>query len=151
MNLFVKKPINQLIETAEGGEYQLKRSLGALNLVSLGIGAIIGAGLIYIDRYCRSRKCGACRGAFLCGGGHRLCFCGLVLQRAGVHDPCGRICIHLCICHHGRIYCLDHWLGFGFGICGGLGGGGGQLVTVCRFFFAGFWHQYPSPLCCLSF
>src|SRR5665213_755994 len=45
MNLFVKKPINQLIEAADGGEYQLKRSLGALNLVSLGIGAIIGAGL----------------------------------------------------------------------------------------------------------
>ncbi|MDE2009907.1 MAG: amino acid permease [Candidatus Omnitrophica bacterium] len=45
MNLFVKKPISQLVETAEGGEYQLKRSLGALNLISLGIGAIIGAGL----------------------------------------------------------------------------------------------------------
>ncbi len=45
MNLFVKKPISQLIESAEGGEYQLKRSLGALNLISLGIGAIIGAGL----------------------------------------------------------------------------------------------------------
>jgi APA family basic amino acid/polyamine antiporter len=45
MNLFVKKPINQLVESAESGEYKLKRSLGALNLVSLGIGAIIGAGL----------------------------------------------------------------------------------------------------------
>jgi APA family basic amino acid/polyamine antiporter len=45
LNLFIKKPIHKLVESAEGGEYKLKRSLGALNLVSLGIGAIIGAGL----------------------------------------------------------------------------------------------------------
>src|SRR4051812_36485528 len=30
---------------SEGGEHQLKRTLGAVNLVALGIGAIIGAGL----------------------------------------------------------------------------------------------------------
>ncbi len=45
MRLFIKKPIAQLIEAADSGEFRLKRSLSALNLVSLGIGAIIGAGL----------------------------------------------------------------------------------------------------------
>ena len=45
-NLFAKKPIDKLMaEAAETGEHTLKRSLGPINLVALGIGAIIGAGL----------------------------------------------------------------------------------------------------------
>jgi APA family basic amino acid/polyamine antiporter len=45
-NLFSRKPLNKLIvEAAEVGEHSLKRSLGPVNLVALGIGAIIGAGL----------------------------------------------------------------------------------------------------------
>jgi APA family basic amino acid/polyamine antiporter len=43
MNLFLKKPIAQI--QAETAHTELKRSLGALNLVSLGIGCIIGAGI----------------------------------------------------------------------------------------------------------
>jgi APA family basic amino acid/polyamine antiporter len=58
MNIFIKKPINQLIEAAEGGEYQLKRSLGALNLISLGIGAIIGAGLFTLTGMAASENAG---------------------------------------------------------------------------------------------
>jgi len=58
MNLFIKKPINQLIETAESGEYKLKRTLGALNLVSLGIGAIIGAGLFSLTGIAAAENAG---------------------------------------------------------------------------------------------
>jgi len=58
MNLFIKKPISQLIESAEGGEYQLKRSLGPLNLISLGIGAIIGAGLFSVTGIAASENAG---------------------------------------------------------------------------------------------
>lgn len=58
MNLFIKKPISQLIESAEGGEFQLKRSLGALNLVSLGIGAIIGAGLFSLTGIAAAENAG---------------------------------------------------------------------------------------------
>ena len=43
MSLFIKKPLHQMLEQAEGKG--LKRTLGAGNLVALGIGAIIGAGL----------------------------------------------------------------------------------------------------------
>jgi APA family basic amino acid/polyamine antiporter len=43
------KPLNMLREEAsEEGEQTLKRSLGALNLVTLGIGAIIGAGIFVL-------------------------------------------------------------------------------------------------------
>ncbi len=45
MSLFIKKPLEQLLAQADEGEKGLKRTLGAGNLVALGIGAIIGAGL----------------------------------------------------------------------------------------------------------
>jgi APA family basic amino acid/polyamine antiporter len=45
-NLFATKPLNQLMaEASETGEHSLKRTLGPVNLIMLGIGAIIGAGL----------------------------------------------------------------------------------------------------------
>ncbi len=45
MSLFAKKPIDQILAQAADNEKGLKRTLGAGNLVALGIGAIIGAGL----------------------------------------------------------------------------------------------------------
>ncbi|BFG71678.1 amino acid permease [Sediminibacterium sp. KACHI17] len=45
MSLFVKKPLGQLLAQADEGDKGLKRTLGAGNLIALGIGAIIGAGL----------------------------------------------------------------------------------------------------------
>lgn len=45
MSLFIKKPLGQLLAQAEDSEKGLKRTLGAGNLIALGIGAIIGAGL----------------------------------------------------------------------------------------------------------
>ena len=49
MSLFVRKPMNALLnEAQETGSHTLKRTLGAGGLVALGIGAIIGAGLFSI-------------------------------------------------------------------------------------------------------
>jgi APA family basic amino acid/polyamine antiporter len=45
MGIFTKKPIDKLILDSSDGERTMKRTLGAANLVALGIGAIIGAGL----------------------------------------------------------------------------------------------------------
>src|SRR5450755_913547 len=45
-NLFATKPVDKLMaEAAEVGDHSLKRSLGPVNLIALGIGGIIGAGL----------------------------------------------------------------------------------------------------------
>lgn len=44
-NLFVKKSLSKLMNEADDTEKGLKRTLNARNLVALGIGAIIGAGL----------------------------------------------------------------------------------------------------------
>ena len=45
MSLFATKPITRILRESEGGAHQLKRTLGPVNLIALGIGAIIGAGL----------------------------------------------------------------------------------------------------------
>src|ERR1051325_8475485 len=44
--LFTTKPLNMLMqEASETSEHSLKRTLGPVSLIMLGIGAIIGAGL----------------------------------------------------------------------------------------------------------
>lgn len=45
MSLFRKKPLEHLLEQAGDSEKGLKRTLGVYNLIALGVGAIIGAGL----------------------------------------------------------------------------------------------------------
>ncbi len=45
MSLFATKPLSRIIEESEGGDHTLRRTLGPMNLIGLGIGAIIGAGL----------------------------------------------------------------------------------------------------------
>ena len=48
-NLLATKPLSSLqAEASEEGEHTLKRSLGALNLITLGIGAIVGAGIFVL-------------------------------------------------------------------------------------------------------
>jgi APA family basic amino acid/polyamine antiporter len=45
MSLFAKKPLSGLLVEASAQGHGLKKTLGSFNLVTLGIGAIIGAGL----------------------------------------------------------------------------------------------------------
>src|SRR5574340_144567 len=45
MNLFSTKSVDGIMAESESGEHHLRRTLGPMQLISLGIGAIIGAGL----------------------------------------------------------------------------------------------------------
>lgn len=45
MSLFATKSVGRILAEAEAGAHGLKRTLTASQLVALGIGAIIGAGL----------------------------------------------------------------------------------------------------------
>jgi basic amino acid/polyamine antiporter, APA family len=47
VNLFAKKNLTDLVHEASG-EHELRRALGPWNLITLGIGAIIGAGIFVI-------------------------------------------------------------------------------------------------------
>src|SRR5438093_5749439 len=49
-NLLAKKPLSLLCaEAAETGEHSLKRTLGVFQLTSLGVGAVIGAGIFVMS------------------------------------------------------------------------------------------------------
>lgn len=55
--LFATKPLSRILQESEG-EHQLKRTLSAWNLVALGIGAIIGAGLFSLTGIAASQHAG---------------------------------------------------------------------------------------------
>ena len=58
-NLLAIKPLSLLKDEAgETGEHTLKRSLGPLNLVTLGIGAIIGAGIFVLTGHAAAANAG---------------------------------------------------------------------------------------------
>lgn len=58
-SIFATKPIDSILqEASEGGENSLKRALGPVNLVSLGIGAIIGAGIFVLTGAAAARYAG---------------------------------------------------------------------------------------------
>jgi basic amino acid/polyamine antiporter, APA family len=58
MNLFATKPLSRIMAESEGGENTLKRTLGPMNLVALGIGAIIGAGLFSLTGIAAAENAG---------------------------------------------------------------------------------------------
>src|SRR5580692_6781192 len=56
--IFIKKTIKSLLDEASGTEHGLKRSLGAVNLTTMGIGAIIGAGLFVLTGQAAAENAG---------------------------------------------------------------------------------------------
>src|SRR5258708_13558042 len=76
------KPMAMVTQEAGGqGEHTLKRSLSALNLITLGIGAVIGAGIFTLTGQAAALHAGPAGALGLVGGGvtpafSRLCFAG---------------------------------------------------------------------------
>jgi len=48
VSLFRTKSVARLVAESTGGEFAMKRELGALNLISLGIGSVVGAGIFVL-------------------------------------------------------------------------------------------------------
>jgi basic amino acid/polyamine antiporter, APA family len=59
MSLFVKKPLAGLLAEAAGSGHGLKKTLTSFNLVTLGIGAIIGAGLFSLTGIVAAENAGS--------------------------------------------------------------------------------------------
>ena len=58
-NLLATKPLDTLMkEASESGEHSLKRALGPVNLITLGIGAIIGAGIFVLTGHAAAANAG---------------------------------------------------------------------------------------------
>ena len=97
--LFATKSVDKLRADAEFA-YGLKRTLTALDLVLLGIGAIIGTGIFTYRPGCRRQR-RPCRRPLLHCSGHRVRLRGAVLFGDGVHDPNRGQRLHLFLRHHG--------------------------------------------------
>ena len=112
--LFATKPLSLLLDEAhEEGEHTLKRSLGPVNLITLGIGAVIGAGIFVLTGQAAAHTRRAGHRAQLCPGGHHLRLCRAVLRRIRFHHPHRRLRLYLRIRDAGRVCGVDHRLGSG--------------------------------------
>ena len=131
-------------EAGEQGEHTLKRSLGALNLITLGIGAVIGAGIFVLT----GTGCGAARGAGggaeLCAGRNYLRVCGALLCGVRFDDSHCGVGIHIWLCDAGRTGGVDHRLGSGAGVRFWRGDGGLGMVGVLQQ-PAAQWRIYIPP------
>ncbi len=58
MSLFATKSVSRILSESESGPHQLKRTLGPGQLVALGIGAIIGAGLFSLTGVAAAQNAG---------------------------------------------------------------------------------------------
>jgi basic amino acid/polyamine antiporter, APA family len=58
MSLFAVKSVKRILSESEDGAHQLKKTLGAAQLVALGIGAIIGAGLFSLTGLAAAQNSG---------------------------------------------------------------------------------------------
>ncbi|HTB95367.1 MAG TPA: amino acid permease [Terracidiphilus sp.] len=77
-NLLRTKPMSMLTqEAAEQGEHTLKRSLGAVNLITLGIGAVIGAGIFVLTGQAAARYAGPAVALSFVLAGFTCAFAGL--------------------------------------------------------------------------
>jgi APA family basic amino acid/polyamine antiporter len=79
MSLFIKKPLSQLLVQGGDSEKGLKRTLGAGNLIALGIGAIIGAGLFVRTAAAAGEAAGPAVVLSFVVACCRMCVCGIVL------------------------------------------------------------------------
>src|SRR5580692_511772 len=58
MSLMATKSVERILAEADAGEHRLKRTLGAGQLIALGIGAIIGAGLFSLTGLAAAQNAG---------------------------------------------------------------------------------------------
>ncbi len=58
MSLFATKSVDYIMAESEGGAHHLRRTLGPANLIALGIGAIIGAGLFSLTGVAAAQNAG---------------------------------------------------------------------------------------------
>ena len=93
-NLLKTKSIEQLVSDVEHGGKALKRTLSALDLTLLGIGAIIGTGIFVLTGTAAANQAGPAIGlSYLAGP--RLHLRRSLLCRVRVDDPDCRLGVHL--------------------------------------------------------
>ena len=129
-DLFARKPLSRLMaEADEVGEHSLKRSLGPWNLVALGIGAIIGAGLFVRTAAAIADRAGPSVVLAFVVAGIGCGFAGLCYAEFASMIPVAGSAYTYSYATMGE-FRVDHWLGLGSRICGRRGDGGNRLERV---------------------
>ena len=100
MSLFRRKDVSAL-QAELAADQSLKRVLGPVNLVLLGIGAVIGAGIFVLTGQAAANYAGPGDRDLLHPGRHRLRLRRPLLRRVRGHDPHRGIGLHLRLCHAG--------------------------------------------------
>ena len=98
-NLLATKPLDMILtECAETGEHTLKRALGPLNLITLGIGAIIGAGIFVLTGSAAAQYAGPAIVLSFIWPASGCVFAGPLLRGVRVADSDRRLGLHLWLC-----------------------------------------------------
>ena len=140
--MFLRKTVEQVQRETEKSE--LKRTLGAWNLVFLGIGCIIGAGIFVRTGSAASLHAGPAVlisfviAGVVCGLAG-LCYAELSLDLAGI-----RLGLHLQLHHARRVRGMDHGRAAAARIRAGGIGRRGRLGGVCRQPAGRFRHGHPG-------
>ena len=106
--LFAKKSIGSLLKEAADNKHGLKRALGPMNLIAMGIGAIIGAGLFVLTGEVAANNAGPAVvlsfiiAAIIANG------CRPLLCRICLSDSDCRKRLHVCFRRDRRVFRLDH-------------------------------------------
>jgi L-asparagine transporter-like permease len=111
MSLFVKKSLSSLLAQAGDSEKGLKRTLTAGNLVALGIGAIIGAGLFVRTALAAGQHAGPAVTLSFIIAAIGCAFAVFVMQNLRLSFLL-QVAHTLSICHHGRIGRMGYRMGF---------------------------------------
>ncbi len=96
--LFATKSLKQLLEEM-AGENRLRRVLGPVQLTSLGVGAIIGAGIFVATGAAAHNVAGPSLMLSVRRGGRHVYLRGAVLCRVCVDGARGGLRIHICVRH----------------------------------------------------
>ena len=110
-NLLKTKSVEALQRDAEGGERSLRRTLTALDLTLLGIGAIIGTGIFVLTGTAAANQAGPAITLSYVAAGSGLRLCRPLLRGVRGHDPHRGQRLRLRLRDPGRDHRLDHRVG----------------------------------------
>ena len=123
MNVFRTKSVEQSIADTDEPEHQLKKSLGALDLVVFGVGVIIGAGHLRADRPVAATNAGPAMAISFMIAALACALAALCYAEFASTVPVAGQRLHVLLRHRRRAGRLDHRLGPAAGVDARRGGG----------------------------
>ena len=145
-NLLARKSLDVLLkESEETGERTLKRALGPINLVSLGIGAIIGAGIFVLTGEAAAQYAGPAIVLSFILAGLACAFAGLCYAEFASLIPIAGSAYTYGYATLGGDFRVDHRLGSYPGVCVWRGDRGLRMERLRTQLPAGFWNTHSAP------